>query len=168
MSHRQVLLNPGPVTLSKRVRSALTRGDWCHREPEFADLTRDINRRLERIYPDMAERFEAVTITGSGTAAVEGMLQCFAPREGATLVASNGVYGERIASMLAAQGKPHSSTTGEWLEPIDMQRVEALLDEHPEITHVVTVHHETTNGRLKDLESQGALCKTRGLSLHLD
>ena len=33
---RMVLLNPGPVTLTKRVRAALTEGDWCHREPEFA------------------------------------------------------------------------------------------------------------------------------------
>ena len=126
MSHRMVLLNPGPVNLSERVRSALTRGDWCHREPEFADLTRDINGRLERLYSGTADCFEAVTITGSGTAVVEGMLHSFAPREAATLVVSNGVYGERIASMLAAQGKAHFCTKGAWLEPIDLRQVETL------------------------------------------
>ncbi len=168
MSHRQVLLNPGPVTLSDRVRSALTRGDWCHREPEFAELMRDINARLERVYSEMKGSFEAATLTGSGTSAVEGMLHSFAPREAATLVVSNGVYGERMASMLAAQEKAHWNTEGSWLEPIDMRRVEALLDEHPEITHVVTVHHETTTGRLNDLEALGSLCGTRRLSLLLD
>ena len=32
------LLNPGPVTLTERVRAALSRKDLCHREPEFAEL----------------------------------------------------------------------------------------------------------------------------------
>ena len=40
-SQRQILLNPGPVTLSERVRTALGRGDWCHREPEFAALMQE-------------------------------------------------------------------------------------------------------------------------------
>ncbi len=168
MHRRSVLLNPGPVTLSERVRSALTRGDWCHREAEFATLTREINQRLARVYPQMAEGFEAVTITGSGSAAVEGMLHAFAPVDGATLVVSNGVYGERMVAMLAAQGKAHWTTQGDWLSSIDIRQVEALLTAHPQITHVATVQHETTTGRLNDLDTLGRLCKTRGLSLLVD
>ena len=30
-----ILLNPGPVTLTNRVKSSLLREDLCHREPEF-------------------------------------------------------------------------------------------------------------------------------------
>ncbi|MEJ0008212.1 MAG: hypothetical protein WDM77_18085 [Steroidobacteraceae bacterium] len=33
-----ILLNPGPVTLSERVRRSLLSPDLCHREPEFFDL----------------------------------------------------------------------------------------------------------------------------------
>ena len=168
MNHRSVLLNPGPVTLSERVRSALLHGDWCHREAEFATLTRDINQRLARVYPQMADDFEAVTITGSGSAAVEGMLHAFAPADSATLVVANGVYGDRMATMLAAQGKAHWSTQGDWLSPIDTGQVEALLNTHPQITHVATVQHETTTGRLNDLNAVGRLCKMRGLSLLVD
>ena len=36
-----ILLNPGPVTLTERVKLAL-KEDLCHREPEFGKLQQDI------------------------------------------------------------------------------------------------------------------------------
>jgi len=165
---REVLLNPGPVTLSDGVRAALNRGDWCHREPEFAELMQSINRRLAAVYTETVADYEAATLTGSGTSAVEGMVQSFAPKDSKTLVVSNGVYGERIASMLAMQGKPHVCTGGDWLEAINMEQVVGLLEEHHDVTTVVSVQHETTTGRLNDLTPLGQLCKTRGLTLLLD
>ena len=43
---RTRLLNPGPVTLTSRVRAALTRQDLCHREPEFSALQLDVRARI--------------------------------------------------------------------------------------------------------------------------
>jgi len=163
-----VLLNPGPVTVSDAVRKALHRGDWSHREPEFAELTRDINARLVRVYREMPKEFEAVMLTGSGTCAVEAMLASFAPHESATLVIANGVSGGRMATMLAAQGKPHYVVSSDWGEPLDVAGVRAELDARPEITHAVTVHHETTTGRLNDLSELGQLCGERDVRLMLD
>ncbi len=37
-----ILLNPGPVTMSERVRQKFLEEDLCHREPEFARLVLDI------------------------------------------------------------------------------------------------------------------------------
>ncbi|MDH3613863.1 MAG: 2-aminoethylphosphonate aminotransferase [Gammaproteobacteria bacterium] len=163
-----ILLNPGPVTLSERVRGALTSGDWCHREPEFAELTREINAELVGIYPEMRDEFAAVTMTGSGTSAVEAMLASFAPADGSTLVVANGVYGERMARILAAYRKPHELLQLPWTSPLDMDAVLLMLDEHPDITHVATVHHETTTGRLNDIDALGALCRDRNLPMLLD
>jgi 2-aminoethylphosphonate-pyruvate transaminase len=163
-----ILLNPGPVTLSKRVRAAMASGDWCHREPEFAQLTREINTELVAVYPEMTGVFDAVMLTGSGTSAVEAMLASFAPDHGGTLVVANGVYGERMARMLTVHRKPHQLMQNPWTAPFDMTAVSDLLDRHPEITHVATVHHETTTGRLNDLPALGALCRERELSLLLD
>jgi 2-aminoethylphosphonate-pyruvate transaminase len=163
-----ILLNPGPVTLSKRVRAAMADGDWCHREPEFAALMQSINAGLAAVYPEMRESFEAVTLTGSGTSAVEGMLASFAPSAGGTLVLANGVYGERMAKILTAHRKPFELLQQAWTDPVDIAAAEALLDRHPEITHVATVHHETTTGRLNDLQALGSICRNRGLALLLD
>ena len=39
-----ILLNPGPVNVSERVRQALMRPDICHRESEFSDLLTAFSR----------------------------------------------------------------------------------------------------------------------------
>ena len=44
------LLNPGPVTLTERVRRSLLQPDLCHRESEFFDLQEEVRRRLLAVY----------------------------------------------------------------------------------------------------------------------
>ena len=163
-----ILLNPGPVTLTPRVRDALRREELCHREPEFAALTLDLRRRLEDVYPEAARTHAAVLLTGSGTAAAEAMLSTFARRDRPTVVAANGVYGERMALMLERQGKPFVTVGSGWMEPIDEDRIRAALKENPRAACVAAVHHETTTGRLNRLDGLSALCRERGLDLLVD
>ena len=71
---KTILLNPGPVTLSKRVRDAMLRADLCHREPEFAQLQSRIRTKLLSVYDLDPDSWAAILLTGSGTAALEAML----------------------------------------------------------------------------------------------
>lgn len=168
MTGRTILLNPGPVTLSPGVRDALTRGDWCHREKEFADLTQSINRRLVDVYDAGPAEYASVLLTGSGTCAVESMLVTLAPKDSSTLVIANGVYGERMAKMLTELGRPHEVLRCQTTSPIDFEAVERQLDGKGPFTHVVAVQHETTTGRLNDIERLGRICAQRGVALLLD
>jgi 2-aminoethylphosphonate-pyruvate transaminase len=166
-----LLLNPGPVTLSDRVRRSLLQPDLCHREPEFFDLQDEARSRLLSIYSLDPERWTAVLISASGTAAVESMVASLVPQEGRVLSVENGVYGERIAQMCAQYGIAHERLIGDWLLPPDLDAISARLDAQPahaRITHVALVHHETTTGRLNDLRSLGALCRDRGVELLVD
>jgi len=97
--NRLVLLNPGPVNLSDRVRQALQKPDLCHREAEFVTLQASIQSRLLRVYGLDNTDWAAVLLTGSGTAAVEAMVTSCVPRGGRLLVMDNGVYGQRIKTM---------------------------------------------------------------------
>jgi 2-aminoethylphosphonate-pyruvate transaminase len=162
-----ILLNPGPVTLTPRVRMALAGEDMCHREPEFAELTLDVLRGIEAVY-DTGGAYAAVMLSGSGTAAVEAMLSTFATKTRPTLVVCNGVYGERMAAMLARQGKPVVKLQLEWLAEIDLEQVEEALVAHPDIANLAVVHNETTTGRLNDLGPLAELCAKRGIGLLLD
>jgi len=162
------LLNPGPVTLSDRVRSALLGEDLCHREPEFAALQKEIRERLLAVYPQAARNFTAVLLAGSGTAAVEAMVGSLVPRDGEALVVANGVYGERMAAMLRAQGKTAHVAAAEWTEPMNLEAVERILAEARGGARVLAVHHETTTGRLNDLPALGAICRRYGAPLLLD
>jgi 2-aminoethylphosphonate-pyruvate transaminase len=163
-----ILLNPGPVTLTRRVRGALSQADLCHREPEFAALQAEIRERLASIYPQAARDFTAVLLTGSGTAAVEAMVGSLVARNGLALVVANGVYGERMAAMLEAQGKAIHLARAEWTEPMNLAMAEQILAREPRITHVLAVHHETTTGRLNDIPALGALCRRYRVPMLLD
>jgi 2-aminoethylphosphonate-pyruvate transaminase len=162
-----LLLNPGPVTLSERVRRSLLQPDLCHRESEFFALQDEIRERLLSTYDLDPEVWTAVLMTGSGTAAVESMTAALVPANGRLLNLENGVYGDRIAQMCSQYGIAHERVIGSWMEQLDLQVIAARLDSSA-FTHVAVVHHETTTGRLNDLKPLSKLCNERGLGLLVD
>jgi 2-aminoethylphosphonate-pyruvate transaminase len=165
-----LLLNPGPVTLSERVRRSLLQPDLCHRESEFFDLQDDARRRLLGVYSLDSSQWAAVLLTASGTAAVESMVAALVPKSGRLLIVENGVYGERIALICAQYGIAHERVIGDWLRAPDLGAIAARLENRsqPAFTHVAVVHHETTTGRLNDLRGLSQICRDHGVQLLID
>jgi 2-aminoethylphosphonate-pyruvate transaminase len=162
-----LLLNPGPVSLTDRVRRSLLQPDLCHRESEFFDLQDEVRRRLLAVYDLDPAEWTAVLMTVSGTGAVESMVASLVPETGSVLCAENGVYGERISQICARYGIRCERLVGDWMRSVDLA---ALAKAAAELrcTHLAVVHHETTTGRLNELRSLGELCRARGLSLLVD
>jgi 2-aminoethylphosphonate-pyruvate transaminase len=161
------LLNPGPVSMTERVRKALASEDVCHREPEFKELVGRVRERLNGVYDETKSGgWTPVLLGGSGTAAVEAMLSLVAKDE-TVLVVANGVYGERIAAMLKAQGKTHDVVSSAWTSGIDLDAADRALAKGT-YKHVLTVHHETTTGRLNDVGGLGAIAERRGVPMLVD
>jgi 2-aminoethylphosphonate-pyruvate transaminase len=166
-----LLLNPGPVTLTERVRRSLLQPDLCHRESEFFDLQDAIRTGLLGTYGLNAADWSAVLLTGSGTAAVEAMMAALVPDNGRVLIVENGVYGERIAQICAQHRIANERICGDWMKAPDIDAISARLDAasgKERFTQVAIVHHETTTGRLNDLGSLGRVCLARGASLLVD
>src|SRR5690348_5980828 len=154
------LLNPGPVTLTERVRRSMLAPDLCHRESEFFDLQDEARARLLAVYGIDPTEWCAVLITASGTGAVESMVSTLVPQQGRVLIAENGAYGERIAQICAQYRIAHERIEGDWLRALDLTGIGARLADAlregvgprgPPFTHLAVVHHETTTGRLNDL-----------------
>ena len=161
-----ILLNPGPVNVSPRVRAALGRADLCHREPEYGDLQRSIRSRLlDAFAPGGA--FTSVLITGSGTAALEATVTSVLSDRGRLVVVANGVYGERIAAMAAAARLTHTAVAGPWTEPPDLDAVERAL-RAPDVEAVAVVHHETTTGLVNPVAAVARLARTHGKLVLVD
>ncbi|HEX8056567.1 MAG TPA: aminotransferase class V-fold PLP-dependent enzyme [Novosphingobium sp.] len=152
------------MRLTDRVRRALGSADVCHREPEFRDLVAKVRAQLRNVYGE--QDYTAVLIGGSGTAAVETMLSLVG-RHDTALVVANGVYGERMAAMLEAQGKAHEVVRSEWTSGIDLEAANAALATG-RFQFVLAVHHETTTGRLNDVGALGALAREHGVRMLLD
>jgi len=166
-----LLLNPGPVTLTERVRRSLLQTDLCHRESEFFDLQDEAKARLLAAYELDPTQWAAALLTGSGTAAVESMVAALVPENGRLLIVENGVYGERIAQMCSQYDIAHERLVGDWMQAPDLSVIAALLDAahgEAQFTHLAVVHHETTTGRLNDLQALSELCRARGVGLLVD
>jgi 2-aminoethylphosphonate-pyruvate transaminase len=163
-----LLLNPGPVTLTERVRKSLLQTDLCHRESEFFDLQDEARARLLNVYRLDPAQWAAVLMTGSGTAAVESMVAALVPEQGKLLIVENGVYGERITQIASQYRIAHETVKHDWMQAPDIERIAAKLDTDRAFTHVAIIHHETTTGRLNDLNALGALCRERGVQLLVD
>ena len=144
-----VLLNPGPVNLSERVRNALLKPDLCHREREFSELQNGIRQKLLDVYQLNDREWAAVLLTGSGTSAMEAMLTSLAGRNQKVLIIENGVYGERLTQIARLHGIPCDVLAHGWGEAVAMDRLQEKLT--ADVAYILTVHHETTTGRLNDL-----------------
>ncbi|WP_175716969.1 2-aminoethylphosphonate aminotransferase [Burkholderia anthina] len=162
-----LLLNPGPVTLTERVRRSLLQPDLCHRESEFFDLQDEARARLVAAYELDPAEWAAVLMTGSGTAAVESMVAALVPQDGKLLVIENGVYGERITQIATQYGIAHDVLKHEWMQAPDLAQIVARLDAGG-YSHVAVIHHETTTGRLNDLGAIAEVCRARGVKMLVD
>jgi len=162
-----VLLNPGPACTSERVRAALLRGDLCHRESEFTDLLRGLQRKL-RAALGLPPEYTVALVTGSGTAAME-MAVIGAVRPGRALaVVNNGVYGARMVAIARAHGIAVTEVAGPWTAPPPLDELAALLRGRDDLDALAVVHHETTTGLLNPVAEIGRLAGEAGIPLILD
>ncbi|MCC6749755.1 MAG: alanine--glyoxylate aminotransferase family protein [Deltaproteobacteria bacterium] len=162
-----VLLNPGPVLTSPRVKSALVHQDVCHRDADFALALRRVQRKLRRVCRGGSEH-EVMILGGSGTAAMEAALLSFVPREGKLLIVSNGAFGERFAEIAAVHDLAVRHLKGAWGAEVDPAAVARALDEDAGITGVIMCHHETSVGLLNPVAEVGRLCRQRDRVFFVD
>lgn len=156
-----VLLTPGPVNVSPRVREALLRGDLCHREPEFSQLLASVRERLVAAFaPGRAHT--PVLLTGSGTLALEAAVTSSVSPAGKLLAVRNGVYGDRIVAMGRAAGIPVVEVSAPWTERPAVGAIAEALAADPAIETVALVHHETTTGLLNPVGQVGQIVRDAG------
>lgn len=164
---RLILMNPGPVVVDERVRSALTRPDMCHREPEFSALMTSVRRKITTVCGG-DESYSSIVITGSGTASLEAVVSSVIPPGGKLLVLDNGHYGERLGAIAAVHHIPHAVLRRGWSVPFDLAELEKTLVGDRTITHLAMVHHETSTGMLNPVHAVGELAAREGRSLIVD
>lgn len=164
---RWILMNPGPVNVTERVRKALAGPDICHREKEFSELMAGIRRKMLKLF-GISQTHTVALITGSGTAALESMLCSFAEKGKRTLVLSNGVYGERMRKILELHGTPANALTAAPGDFPSFSQIESFLKRDRSIDGIALVHHETSTGMLNPLTGIGEIAKKHGKTLLVD
>lgn len=164
---RSILLTPGPLTVSDRVRAAMNR-DWGSRDTDFIAMTAWIRAELLTIAQITPEHAVAIPLQGPGTQAVEAMLASFAPQARSTMVAINGAYGHRMVDILHRLGRPVIALEGPETHALDPSRIARALYENPEVTTLAMVQCETTTGCLNPVGEIAELARSRGIALLVD
>jgi len=161
-----LLLTPGPLTTGKRVKEVMVH-DWGSRDAAFLKINSEVLTRLPEIVNGAGD-YVTVPMQGSGTFAVEAMLTTFVPPGGTVLMLINGAYGHRAKKILdiARRGVVVHETPED--TPPDLAAVERILKDTPAITHIFTVHCETTSGVLNPIADIGALARKYRKSYLID
>lgn len=161
------LLTPGPLTTTDTVKKEML-FDHCTWDDDYKQITQEIRKELLKLAHVSEEDYTVVLMQGSGTFGVESVLTSVIGEDEKLLIAANGAYGKRMAS-IAEHAKIDYVLYEEDFDKVpDAGKIAEYLDEDAKITHVVMVHSETTSGILNDIESVAKAVKERGKTFIVD
>lgn len=165
---RNVLLNPGPATTTDTVKMAQMVPDICPREQEFVSMMKRMREDLVRIVHGNLDKYTAVLFCGSGTMNIDVCLNSLLPEGKKVLVINNGAYSTRAVEICESYGLPFIDLSFPVDELPDLDRVDKILKENPEIALVHTTHNETGTGILNPIREIGALAHKYGAVFTVD
>jgi len=155
----KLLFTPGPLLTSPSVKAAMQR-DLGSRDIAFLNVIKEVRSGTLKLANLNEKEYTMVPVQGSGTFGVEATLSTAVPQKnGGLLVVANGAYGQRMEKISKAQGIHHHTLLYGDDTPPSLQDITKMLEKNPEITHVATVHSETTSGIINDIVAIGQLVK---------
>ena len=162
-----VLLTPGPLSTSKRVRAALLK-DWCTWDNEYNSMVQEIRKNLVALANCSEDRYTSVLMQGSGSFSVESVIGSVIGKNDKLLVLINGAYGKRIKEMADVLKIKNTSIICREGEVLNDNLLEYELSSDKDITHVALVHCETTTGILNPVENLSRIVKKYNKTLIVD
>ncbi|MGL4534562.1 MAG: 2-aminoethylphosphonate--pyruvate transaminase [Fusobacteriaceae bacterium] len=153
-----ILLTPGPLTTSKTVKEAMLK-DWCTWDKEYNILVQDMRAKILKIAEASNDLYTVIPMQGSGTFSVEAVLTSTIGDNEKVLILSNGAYGDRMEKICTTAKVNHKFYKVSQTETPNLEIIEKILQEDKTITHLATVHCETTSGILNPIKEIGELAK---------
>lgn len=165
---RKILLNPGPATTTDTVKLAQIVPDICPREREFAEILKQMRKDLVKVVHGDLDKYTSVLFCGSGTINIDICLNSLLPANKKVLVVNNGAYSSRAVEICEYYGLSHINLSSSVYELPDLNRIENVLKENPDIALVYTTHHETGTGLLNPIREIGALAHNHNCTFVVD
>lgn len=165
---RNILLNPGPATTTDTVKMAQVVPDICPREKEFASMMKKMREDLVRVVHGDLDKYTSVLFCGSGTINIDICLNSLLPEGKKVLVINNGAYSTRAVEICEYYGLPFIDLRFPVDGLPDLDQIEAVLKEEPDIALVHTTHNETGTGILNPVREIGALAHRYGAVFTVD
>jgi len=162
----RTLMGPGPSDVSPRVLSALGRPTIGHLDPLFVDLMDDVKRLLQFAFKTTNEL--TIPISAPGSAGMEAAFVNLVSPGDKVIVCQNGVFGGRMKENVERCGATAIMVQDRWGAPVDPQKLEDTLRDHPDTRVVAFVHSETSTGVRSDAETLCRIAKQHGALVIMD
>lgn len=164
MDNKLMLMIPGPTPVPEAALLAMAKHPMGHRSAEFDAIFAECTENLKWLHQTKSD---VLSLTVSGTGAMEAGIINFLSAGDRVLVGNNGKFGERWGEVAQAYGLNAEIITAEWGQPLDPEKFREKLeaDTNKEIKAVIITHSETSTGVLNDLETINRHVKAHGEAL---
>ena len=145
------LMIPGPTPVPEKVLQALGKHPIGHRSKDFQDLVKITTENLKWLHQT---ENDVLTITGSGTAAMEAGIINTLSKGDKVICGENGKFGQRWVKVAKEFGLEVIKIDAEWGKPLNPEDFKKILEEdkQKEIKAVILTHSETSTGVINDLQ----------------
>ncbi len=157
----------GPVRIHPRVLRAMSTPSLNHRGDYFHAVVQEVRDLLPVAFGTKGQQ---VVLTGSGTAGLEAVYSSLVPKDGRTVVVTNGNFGDRSEAIVRRYAPNVTTVRAPWGQGLPVDEVRAAL-EAGDVRAVCVVHNETSVGLVNDLgaiapavRQAGALFLVDGIS----
>ncbi len=157
---------PGPTPVPEKVLQALGKHPIGHRSKEFQDLVESTTKNLQWLHQTQND---VLTITGSGTAAMEAGIINTLSKGDKVICGENGKFGERWLKVAKEFGLEVIKIDSEWGTPLDPEKFKKVLEEdtQKEIKAVILTHSETSTGVINDLKTISSYIRKHNAALSI-
>ena len=156
---REFLMIPGPVSVDDDVLEAVALPVRAHYGEGWTELYKRCIEGMKLVFKTAGA---VHLIFGSGMAGVETCIASVLGPGDEVLVATNGLFGDRMADVAVANGLEVHRVRPELAHAVTAAQVRAALKEHPGVRAVCVVHHETSVGVLNEVQGIAEAARERG------
>ncbi len=152
MQDKLNLMIPGPTPVPENVLNSMSKHPIGHRSGDFQEIVKKTTEQLKWLHQTNAD---VLTITGSGTAAMEAGIINTLSKGDQVICGDNGKFGERWVKVAKAYGLDVKVVKADWGTPLDPKQFKRMLEEdtNEKIKAVILTHSETSTGVINDLKS---------------
>jgi NAD-reducing hydrogenase large subunit len=160
------LMIPGPTPVPEKVLQALSKHPIGHRSKEFQDLVESTTKNLQWLHQTQND---VLTITGSGTSAMEAGIINTLSKGDKVICGENGKFGERWVKVAQEFGLEVIKIESDWGTPLNPEKFKKILEEdkQKEIKAVILTHSETSTGVINDLETISSYIREHNSALSI-
>jgi len=164
MDNKLMLMIPGPTPVPEAALLAMAKHPMGHRSKEFDAIFAECTENLKWLHQTSGD---VLSLTVSGTGAMEAGIINFLSAGDRVLVGTNGKFGERWAEVAEAYVLNVEIIKAEWGQQLDPENFREKLeaDKEKQIKAVIITHSETSTGVLNDLETINRHVKAHGEAL---